>query len=78
MNNLKSGTCPRCNSKEVYTTKGQAKRGERMTIPVSSWKSIFLDTYLCTSCGHFEEYVPDEELDVKMKEKIKESWNKVN
>lgn len=75
---LKSGTCPKCNSTEVYTTKGQAKRGERMTLPVSGWKMYFLDTYLCTDCGHFEEYIPDEEMqDKKMIEKIKSTWNKV-
>jgi hypothetical protein len=78
MNHLKSGTCPKCQSKEVYTTKGQAKRGERMTLVVSSWKSFFLDTYVCTECGHFEEYISDEEMqDRKTWEKMKESWNKV-
>ena len=75
---LKSGTCTRCNSKEVYTTKGQTKRGERMTLAVSSWKSFFLDTYVCTDCGHFEEYISDEEMkDRKTWEKVRETWNKV-
>ena len=75
---LKSGTCPKCNSTEIYTTKDMAKRGERMTIAVSGWKKFFLDTYVCTSCGHFEEHIPEKELqDIELIEKIKETWNKV-
>lgn len=75
---LKSGECPKCNSTEVYTTCGNPKRGERMTLAISSMKWFFLDIYICTNCGHFEEYVSEEELkDEKMIEKIKETWKKV-
>jgi predicted nucleic-acid-binding Zn-ribbon protein len=75
---LKSGSCPKCGSGEVYTDRGHDKRGERMQLVISSWKWFFLDTYLCTNCGHFEEYVPEEELqDRKMIEKIRNTWNKV-
>jgi predicted nucleic-acid-binding Zn-ribbon protein len=77
-NNLKSGTCPKCGSSEVYTTKDTPKRGERMQLVVSSATWIFLDTYYCTNCGCFEEYVNDADVkDQKTIEKIKEKWKKV-
>jgi ribosomal protein S27AE len=75
---LKSGTCPRCGANEVYTTHGILKRGERMVLPVSSWKQFFLDTYICSNCGHFEEYINDDDLkDPKMIEGIKKELRKV-
>jgi len=82
MNNtssLKSGACPKCGEREVYTTAGKLlKRGERMILSVSSWNKIFLDTYICTNCGHFEEYVSDTDLhDIKLIEAIKEECTKV-
>ena len=76
--NLKSGTCPKCGANEIYTTHGLEKRGERMTLPVSSWKIFFLDTYICINCGHFEEYINDDDLkDTKMIETIKKELRKV-
>jgi len=75
---LKSGTCPKCGSTDVYTNTGQNKRGERMQLPVSSMKWYFLDTYICTNCFHFEEYVSDKEkMDAGIVDKIKKEWNKV-
>ena len=75
---LKSGTCPKCGSQEIYTNSGQNKRGERMTLAISSMKWYFLDTYICTSCFHFEEYVSEKEkTDTSITDKIKKDWNKV-
>lgn len=77
-NTLKSGACPKCNSTEVYTDAVLIKRGDRMRIVISSLKSIFLDSFLCLSCGYFEEHVPEEDLkDEKLIEKIKKNWEKV-
>jgi predicted nucleic-acid-binding Zn-ribbon protein len=75
---LKSGTCPKCGSGEVYTDSDLAKRGERMQLVISSWKWYFLDTYICLGCYHFEEHISEKEKgDAKVIEKIKETWNKV-
>ena len=77
-NTLKSGTCPKCGSTEVYTNTGQGKRGDRMQLVVSSMKRFFLDTYICTGCFHFEEYVSDKDKsDTNIIQKIKSEWNKV-
>ena len=73
---LRTGTCPGCGGTEVYTTRGLPKRGERMTVAVSSFSQIYLDTYLCLGCGHFEEHVPPEDL-AKNAAKIRSTWTKV-
>jgi predicted nucleic-acid-binding Zn-ribbon protein len=77
-NNLKSGTCPKCGSSEVYTTKGTPKRGDRMQLVVSSMEWYFLDTYYCTNCGYFEEHVNENDVkDQNIIAKIKQKWKKV-
>jgi predicted nucleic-acid-binding Zn-ribbon protein len=76
---LKSGTCPKCGSPDVYTNRDLPKRGERMQLVVSSMIWYFLDTYVCINCGHFEEYVNDKEIkDASIIDKIRETWKKVN
>lgn len=74
----KSGSCPKCNSTEVYTTKGTTKRGERSSIGVSSFSAISIDLYICTSCGYMEEYGEEGDLkDLKKMEKLKKLFRKV-
>ncbi len=75
---LKSGKCPKCGSNEIYTTCGLGKRGERVQFAISSMTWFLLDTYICTNCGQFEEYINDADLkNEKAITKIKETWNKV-
>jgi len=75
---LQSGICPKCGSTEVYSNKGQNKRGDRMQLVISSMKWFFLDTYICTNCFHFKEYVADaDKSDTKIIDKIKSDWKKV-
>lgn len=73
-----TGTCPKCQSHEIYTDAGLTKRGDRSSIPVTSWSTAFIDVYVCTACGFMEEYVTREDLknDKKMT-KFKEIWKKV-
>ena len=73
---LTSGTCPSCNGKEIYTTRDVQKRGDRGQIAVTGFARIFLDTYICLGCGHFEEIVPTSDL-AAVSDKIRSSWNKV-
>jgi len=71
-------TCPKCSSKEVYTNAGLVKRGERCSLPVTSWTSIFVDIYICLQCGFVEEYITDKELANKEKiNKIKNEFKKI-
>jgi predicted nucleic-acid-binding Zn-ribbon protein len=72
-----TGTCPKCQSKEVYTDKGLPKRGERSSLPISSWSRLFVDLYICLDCGYFEEYVEQADLDNEKKmNKLKEMFGK--
>lgn len=68
--------CPKCSSEEIYSNATISKSGERSIIPVSSWRSIHINSYACMDCGFIEEY-----LDIKDKEaieKLKKLWKKVD
>ena len=65
-----TGKCPKCGSSEVYTNTGLTMRSDRCLIPVTSWTRVFVNVYLCTSCGYIEEYA--EKFDGKKLKKIKE------
>lgn len=74
---LKEGKCSECGSTEVYTNKKNNPRGERGQLIVSSFKFMFIDTYICLNCGKFEEYVNESDFkDEKVREKIKKNWKK--
>ena len=71
----KTGKCPKCGGQEIYTDRGQTKRGERASLGFSSWKQAYIDTYLCTTCGYLEEYVsPNDLKDTSKLEKLRENW----
>ena len=77
---MKNGQCPRCGSTNVYTRqngiKSQGDWWGLTTTPPGSTFTVYLrsdvDTYLCTSCGYFENYVLDEG---KLAE-VPQKWNK--
>lgn len=74
---LKSGTCPKCESGEVYSGATiPLKKGPfgSNSIPISLTSIAALDNYVCTSCGYIERYISDTE---KLTE-ITEKWSKVN
>lgn len=76
--NLKSGTCPRCGSNEVYTTKDKYRANYRSVVLVSALKAFRVDTYACIQCGYFEEYIMEKDLqNKKIIQKVKEGWKKV-
>lgn len=68
--------CPKCSGTEIYTTAGREKRGERSSFAVSSWNNIFIDAYVCTTCGYIEEYL--EMKDGAGMEKLKKNWKKMH
>jgi hypothetical protein len=71
---LSSGTCSACGGREIYSTRGINKLGERMQLPITSFKSVFLDTFVCLGCGRFEERIPDVSA---VADKIRASWTRV-
>ena len=73
---MKSGTCPKCQSREVYSgTDVSFKSGlnNANTIPLSGLSSAALDNYVCVNCGYVESYISKE----KHLEKIKRKWSQV-
>lgn len=73
-----SKMCPKCQGTEIYCDAGMTKSGERGYIPVSSWSKMFLDVYLCITCGYLEEYMQESDLKTeKIRAKLKENWRKI-
>lgn len=71
---MKDGFCPRCHAPEVYSSINmRSKTGNTNTIPLSFFRSISLDNYVCVNCGYVESYVSDPE----MLSRIKDIWGKV-
>jgi DNA-directed RNA polymerase subunit RPC12/RpoP len=66
---MKDGVCPRCNSKTVFKkvngviseSKHIYVRGITMLTPRSDRTS-----YVCTSCGYYENYIDDPDLLAKI------------
>jgi len=74
----KSGKCPKCDSLEVYTDEGNIMRTENSARAISTWSRFKVATYICTSCGFFEEYMSQKDLENRNKiEKIQSKWEKV-
>ena len=68
---MKKGTCPKCNSKEVYNSlKTIAGVNNSNTIPITGLSYAKLNNYVCINCGYVESYIAKE----KDLEKIKQKW----
>ena len=73
-----SKTCPKCGGREIYSNTGITKSGQRALISVNGWKSMYVDVYLCISCGYLEEYIKREDLkNEKIATKLKKNWRKL-
>ena len=76
---MKNGSCPKCQSGEVYWHKGSEDH-EQVTvkeaaIPVfgAFAQTTWPDKYVCASCGYIEFYLPAT-ADLQL---VKEHWEKV-
>ncbi len=73
---MKNGSCPKCNSSEVYAGTNVVSKGGSYganSIPISFWRYAALDNYVCAQCGYVESYIADSS---KLSE-IKKQWPKV-
>ncbi|MCB0731268.1 MAG: hypothetical protein KDC88_09565 [Ignavibacteriae bacterium] len=67
---MKTGKCPKCNSREIYKHSSVTARSN---LAVSMFKQARLQDYICGQCGYLEVYVyKTEDLT-----KIKEKWERV-
>ena len=74
---MKTGTCPKCSSAEIFSGTGIAlKKGPfgSNSIPVGLTSIAALDNYVCGECGYVESYISDPE---KLTE-ISRKWDKID
>ena len=74
---MKTGTCPKCNSDEVFSGAGIAlKKGPfgSNSIPVGLTSIAALDNYVCGECGYVESYISDPKKLVEISRK----WDKID
>ncbi len=70
-----NGQCPRCNAKDVYKKNNGIISGEKhVYVTGLGFTSPRTDqtTFLCTSCGYYENYIADETI----REKVTQKWEK--
>lgn len=73
----KTGTCPKCNSREVYGNQSKSKQGHRAYIGITTWSTVRVTTLICLVCGYVEEYLTPESLQNHAKlDKIRKHWKK--
>jgi hypothetical protein len=58
---MKDGTCPRCQAKTVYAQRNgiYSGRGSPYVKTGAMNAASPVDSYLCTTCGYYENYVVD-------------------
>jgi hypothetical protein len=73
---LKTGTCPKCDSHEIYSGARVAlKKGPfgSNSIPIGLTSIAALDNFVCGECGYVESYVSDPQKLIEIARK----WEKV-
>ena len=74
---MKSGTCPRCQSREVFRQSGDPLQSVKVHLKTIVRgviaKETWPDGYICASCGLVEYYVASEQD----RQAIRESWERV-
>ena len=80
---MKNGHCPKCNSQEIYASLDGGGIGEGFTVrvlhgeamsPTRTWQ-----TYLCASCGYFENYLLDvAKIAQIVEDPHKAGWKKIS
>ena len=71
---MKNGTCPRCNSRDVYHEAGHALQEEKITLKPGLFGGTSApDRYVCTACGYVELYISS----AGDLQSIRDSWERV-
>ena len=71
---MKSGTCPKCSSTEIYTKRNGIQSDIAFRFAYLALRAPYLDAYICMSCGYFEQYIADV---AELHDDIKQDWKKV-
>ncbi|MDJ0818609.1 MAG: hypothetical protein QNJ58_20545 [Desulfobacterales bacterium] len=73
---MKTGTCPKCDSHEIFSGDRVAlKKGPfgSNSIPIGLTSIAALDNFVCGECGYVESYVSDTQKLIEIARK----WEKV-
>ena len=68
---MKSGHCPKCNSQEIYASADGGGIGDGFNLLVLTEQESMTSTrqwqtYLCTACGYYENYLLDQDKIVRI------------
>jgi predicted nucleic-acid-binding Zn-ribbon protein len=81
---MKDGICPKCGSREIYTSDSPFPDSIFVKSSTSSIETFTTYAYVCLDCGHLEMYVSDTSVALfgkgkSLKESIRASknWEKV-
>lgn len=76
MPGMKQGQCPVCQARQVHSgasIRNKSGSHDHNAIPITFWRSVALDNYVCINCGYVESYVSDKrKLDL-----IAQNWPRV-
>jgi predicted nucleic-acid-binding Zn-ribbon protein len=70
---MKNGTCPKCNSEEVYFSES---RFTTEAVSITLTTNALFANYVCLNCGFNERYISDETFRTT-KDTIRKKWKKV-
>lgn len=78
---MKDGKCPKCGSENVYTREGGIHYEQHwiyLDTVGSEWKACKYDSYICTECGYFENYIREKDMrGSNVLEEVAQEWDKV-
>lgn len=77
---MKNGTCPNCNSTEIYVTDfAPLQAGDSLVrLYNHNGSNLPIEVYLCAACGHMEMGVPETHR-ARLADLVKgEKWKKLH
>ncbi len=80
---MKTGQCPKCKSHDIYCSLDGGGIGEEFSLHVSIEDAMIpteeWQTFLCTACGYFENYLLDKvEIAHIVENPQKAGWKKIS
>lgn len=70
---MRSGICPKCESPNIYVKKNGVYAVKHYDLYLDWGESSSYDSYVCTRCGYFENYLTN----ISILKKISEKWDKI-
>lgn len=65
---MKSGTCPKCGSKDIRC---KQDAGDHHQMGTAGFSNVYCTVYVCAGCGFLEDFIEGDSLS-----KVREKWPK--